>query len=86
MATRPDRSDFHLSAEEEERIAAETRAFFDGVVPKRHTKPQRSEYSTKYADAFPPSEGDHIPELDRFHNLEADQEVSLESFHRPILP
>ncbi|CAA6669443.1 unnamed protein product [Spirodela intermedia] len=61
MATlRPDRSDSHLSPEEEARIAEEARAYFDGVTPKRHTKPQRSEYSTQYADTLGPSEGGHI--------------------------
>ncbi|CAA7406400.1 unnamed protein product [Spirodela intermedia] len=75
MATlRPDRSDSHLSPEEEARITEEARAYFDGVTPKRHTKPQRSEYSTQYADTLGPSEGGHIPELNRLHDLEADPE------------
>ncbi|KAK1321266.1 hypothetical protein QJS10_CPA03g01824 [Acorus calamus] len=44
-----------------------------GIVPKRHTKPQRSEYSTVYADALQPSDGaeDPIPELAKFQDLEA---------------
>lgn len=79
MATlRPDRSDSHLSPEEEARIAEEARVYFDGVTPKRHTKPQRSEYSAQYADALGSSEGGHIPELDRLHDLEADPEVSAD--------
>ncbi|KAK1298226.1 hypothetical protein QJS10_CPB14g00808 [Acorus calamus] len=70
---RPDRSDTHLTAEEEARVEGEAREFFEGIVPKRHTKPQRSEYSTVYADALQPSDGaeDPIPELTKFQDLEA---------------
>ncbi|XP_078436430.1 maternal effect embryo arrest 59 isoform X3 [Wolffia australiana] len=75
MATRPDRSDSHLSAEEEARVVEETQAYFEGVAPKRHTKPQRSEFSAQYADALESSEGGHAPEIDRLHDLEADPET-----------
>ncbi|XP_078436429.1 maternal effect embryo arrest 59 isoform X2 [Wolffia australiana] len=75
MATRPDRSDSHLSAEEEARVVEETQAYFEGVAPKRHTKPQRSEFSAQYADALESSEGGHAPEIDRLHDLEADPEL-----------
>ncbi|KAK1271935.1 hypothetical protein QJS04_geneDACA007606 [Acorus gramineus] len=70
---RPDRSDAHLTAEEEARVEGEARESFEGIVPKRHTKPQRSEYSTVYADALQPSDGaeDPIPELAKFQDLEA---------------
>uniref|UniRef100_A0A1D1Y6G5 UPF0176 protein Pro_1101 n=1 Tax=Anthurium amnicola TaxID=1678845 RepID=A0A1D1Y6G5_9ARAE len=74
MASRPDRSDAHLPPGEEARIAEEAREYFDGVAPKRHTKPQRSEHSDRYTDAFASSRGDGIPELDRLRGLEADTE------------
>lgn len=74
MSSRPDRSDAHLPPEEEARLAEETREYFDGVAPKRHTKPLRSEYSDHYSDALPASDGDGIPELDRLRDLEADTE------------
>ncbi|GAB2285790.1 hypothetical protein Dimus_020228 [Dionaea muscipula] len=56
--SRPNRSDIHLSKDEEAKIAEQTRDYFDGLAPSRHTKPQRSEYSSRYVDAdtipFPP--------------------------------
>ncbi|XP_057953258.1 uncharacterized protein LOC131147734 [Malania oleifera] len=67
---RPNRSDAHLSMEAETKIEEETREYFDGVVPKRHTKPQRSEYSSNYADAL--SNCNQIPEYDEFQRLESD--------------
>ncbi|KAG4920625.1 hypothetical protein AAZX31_18G066200 [Glycine max] len=78
--TRPNRSDIHLSAEEEATIEAKTREYFDGVAPQRHTKPQRSDYSAQYVDAF--SNAHHssltIPELTQFQLLQNDpQEKKL---------
>ncbi|RDY09232.1 hypothetical protein CR513_06412 [Mucuna pruriens] len=77
--TRPNRSDIHLSAEEEATIEAQTRDYFDGVAPKRHTKPQRSDYSAKYVDAFSNTpHSSSIPELLQFQRLEGDpQEKKL---------
>ena len=72
--SRPDRSDAHLPPEEEAKREAETREYFDGVAPKRHTKLSRSEYSSVYADAVLPSDRDSIPELDKFRELEAHPE------------
>uniref|UniRef100_A0A5B7CEC7 Maternal effect embryo arrest 59 n=1 Tax=Davidia involucrata TaxID=16924 RepID=A0A5B7CEC7_DAVIN len=73
---RPNRSDAHLSKEEEAKIEEETREFFDGLAPKRHTKPQRSEYSSKYVDVLsnPNSDGHDIPELVEFQRLEHDSQ------------
>ncbi|XP_028097561.1 uncharacterized protein LOC114297344 isoform X2 [Camellia sinensis] len=47
---RPNRSDIHLSKEEEAKMEEETREYFDGLAPKRHAKPQRSDYSSQYVD------------------------------------
>ncbi|KAG8660162.1 uncharacterized protein LOC110606385 [Manihot esculenta] len=73
---RPNRSDIHLSAEQEAKIQEETREHFDGLAPKRHTKPQRSEFSAQYVDAFPfpvslPNHSS-IPELLEFQRLQTD--------------
>ncbi|ESW18712.1 hypothetical protein PHAVU_006G063800 [Phaseolus vulgaris] len=76
--TRPNRSDIHLSAEEEASLEAKTRDYFDGVAPKRHTKPQRSDYSTQYHDTFSNAQQSSIPELLHFQLLENDpQEKKL---------
>uniref|UniRef100_A0A7C9D906 Maternal effect embryo arrest 59 n=1 Tax=Opuntia streptacantha TaxID=393608 RepID=A0A7C9D906_OPUST len=67
---RPNRSDIHLSKEEEETIEEETREYFDELAPKRHSKPQRSEHSSHYVDAN--TRSDIIPELAEFQRLEND--------------
>ncbi|XP_042482104.1 uncharacterized protein LOC122062526 isoform X2 [Macadamia integrifolia] len=72
---RPNRSDVHLSEEEEARIEEETRGYFDELAPKRHTKPQRSEYSSQYTDTLDNS-SDFIPELIKFQQLENDPQGS----------
>lgn len=69
---RPNRSDTHLSKEEEEKIEEETKEYFDGLAPKRHTKPQRSEYSTNYVDVN--NTTNIIPEYVEFRKLENDHE------------
>ncbi|KAK4788920.1 hypothetical protein SAY86_020239 [Trapa natans] len=69
---RPNRSDVHLSRDEEVKIQEETREYFDGIAPKRHSKPQRSEYSSSYVDALSndgAADGP-IPELVEFRRLE----------------
>lgn len=71
----PSRSDTHLSKEEEEKIEEETKEYFHGLAPKRHTKPQRSEYSTNYIDVNNTS--NIIPEYAEFQRLENDQEVLI---------
>ncbi|XP_042510506.1 uncharacterized protein LOC122085946 [Macadamia integrifolia] len=68
---RPNRSDVHLSEKEEMRIEDETRGYFDGLAPKRHSKPQRSEYSSQYADTIG-NTSDVIPEFVKFQQLEND--------------
>ncbi|XP_062085108.1 uncharacterized protein LOC133791201 [Humulus lupulus] len=75
----PNRSDVHLSIEEEGEIEAKTRYYFDGIIPKRHTKPQRSEYSSNYVDALSrnTTNNDFIPEYVEFQRLENDQQEKL---------
>ncbi|RCV45480.1 hypothetical protein SEVIR_9G461300v4 [Setaria viridis] len=70
--SRPNRSDAHLSPEDEAAREAEVRGYFDDAAPKRHTKPSRSEHSPVYADAIVP-DSSH-PELDKFQDLEAHTE------------
>ncbi|KAL7587194.1 uncharacterized protein LOC111880341 [Lactuca sativa] len=75
--SRPNRSDAHLSKEEEAKIEGETRDYFDGLAPRRHTKPQRSEYSSKYVDGLglPNDEDDGVsPEYLEFQHLEQNSE------------
>ncbi|KAI9195988.1 hypothetical protein LWI28_020055 [Acer negundo] len=77
---RPNRSDVHLSKDEEAKIEGETRDYFDKLAPKRHTKPQRSEYSSKYVDALARDDDDDDDddnkdfntEIARFQRLEND--------------
>ncbi|XP_068644501.1 uncharacterized protein [Aristolochia californica] len=69
---RPNRSDVHLSSEEEAKRADETREYFDEIAPKRHSKPMRSEYSARYEDSLQSS--DAIPELAKFQDLESHSE------------
>ncbi|MQM00208.1 hypothetical protein Taro_032946 [Colocasia esculenta] len=85
MALHPDRSDAHLPPEEAARVARETREYFEGIAPRRHTKPYRSEYSDQYSDAIPVSEQAAIPELGRLRDLEGYQEViNIPGWSRPI--
>ncbi|PON62787.1 maternal effect embryo arrest [Trema orientale] len=76
---RPNRSDIHLSIEEEAKIEAKTRDYFDGVIPKRHTKPQRSEYSSRYVDDFASETTNNgfIPEYVEFQRLEHEEQEKL---------
>ncbi|KAG8371480.1 hypothetical protein BUALT_Bualt13G0092100 [Buddleja alternifolia] len=70
---RVSRGDVHLNVEEAAKVAKATKEYFDGVAPKRHTKPQRSEYSSAYADALSSADGDPvIPEYVQFQHLEKD--------------
>ncbi|XP_058109286.1 uncharacterized protein LOC131252648 isoform X1 [Magnolia sinica] len=72
---RPARSDAHLTLEEEAKIEAEARECFEEVAPKRHTKPQRSDYSSDYNDALETSDPNAtIPELSKFQDLESDSQ------------
>lgn len=75
---RPNRSDVHLPEEEAAKIEEAIRDYFDGVAPKRHTKPQRSDYSETYADAFTDKQDNskEIPELAEFQRLENDSQVT----------
>ncbi|EOY33822.1 Maternal effect embryo arrest 59 [Theobroma cacao] len=71
---RPNRSDVHLPVEEEAKLEEKTREYFDEKAPKRHTKPQRSEYASKYVDALAVGDDDvsEIPEYVEFQRLEND--------------
>lgn len=72
---RPNRSDIHLSKEEEVKIEEETRDYFDGLAPKRHTKPQRSEYSSAYTDTLNSINDVNNPEYAEFQRLEKETQV-----------
>ncbi|XP_019449892.1 PREDICTED: uncharacterized protein LOC109355701 isoform X2 [Lupinus angustifolius] len=78
---RPNRSDMHVSVEEEAIIEEETREYFDEIAPKRHTKPQRSEYSSQYVDAFSNNNDGNqsLPELLEFQRLENDPQETTGS-------
>lgn len=69
--SKPNRSDEHLPKEEENRIEEETREYFEGITPQRHTKPNRSEYSSSYKDQILPSDSNSIPELNKLQELES---------------
>ncbi|CAI0475508.1 unnamed protein product [Linum tenue] len=70
-SSRPNRSDAHLSAEQEAEIEQQTRGYFDGVAPKRHTKPQRSDPSSaQYVDSAAVNGDPSIPEYVEFQRLE----------------
>ncbi|XVF05391.1 hypothetical protein REPUB_Repub05bG0167900 [Reevesia pubescens] len=72
---RPNRSDVHLTVEEEAKMEEKTRDYFDEKAPKRHTKPQRSEYSSNYVDAVGAcgdNNDSNIPEYVEFQRLEND--------------
>ncbi|CAK7331346.1 unnamed protein product [Dovyalis caffra] len=67
---RPSRSDTHLSAEEEAKLEEQTRGYFEGIAPKRHSKPQRSEYSPQYVDTVSTNDDQNfIPEQVEFQRL-----------------
>ncbi|KAF5200178.1 maternal effect embryo arrest [Thalictrum thalictroides] len=76
--SRPNRSDVHVSLEEERKIEEKTREQFDAIAPKRHTKPQRSDYSSDSSDAHRNFDRDvNIPELIKFQHLENDDPQKL---------
>ncbi|XP_051120391.1 uncharacterized protein LOC127244103 isoform X2 [Andrographis paniculata] len=75
--TRPNRSDVHLDAEESAKLEAAARHYFDEAAPKRHTKPQRSEYSSAYTDALSAHDSAAIPEHIQFQRLEKDDNQKL---------
>lgn len=76
---RPNRSDVHLPVEEEAKIEEKTREYFDGLAPKRHSKPNRSDYSSRYVDAFTNSDDFNgtNPEQVEFQRLQDDPQVRL---------
>ncbi|KAL9675677.1 hypothetical protein QQ045_003882 [Rhodiola kirilowii] len=73
MEGRPNRSDVHVSKEEEAKFEEATRDYFDGIAPKRHSKPQRSEPgSTKYHDDT--NDANSFTELAEFQRLQGNSE------------
>lgn len=70
---RPNRSDIHLSEEEAAKAEAAARDYAEAAAPKRHTKPQRSEYSADYTDALS-ADDQVITEYTHFQQLEKDSE------------
>lgn len=83
--SKPNRSDEHLPKEEESRIEGETREYFEGITPQRHTKPSRSEYSSSYKDQILPSDSNSIPELNKLQELESHPDVSAYSMTHQIV-
>ncbi|KAJ6409019.1 hypothetical protein OIU84_008666 [Salix udensis] len=79
FSKRPSRSDAHVSYEEEAKQEEETREYFEEIAPKRHSKPQRSEYSVQYVDALASNDNQSlIPEHVEFQRLETDpQKIDL---------
>lgn len=75
---RPNRSDVHLSGEEAAKAEAAAREYAEAAAPKRHTKPQRSEYSADYADALS-ADDQVIAEYAHFQQLEKDTEVTFDA-------
>ncbi|MCL7037563.1 hypothetical protein MKW94_000611 [Papaver nudicaule] len=75
LPMRPNRSDVHLSAEEETKIENETRKYFDDIAPKRVTKPQRSDYSSQSNDPNYNNTNVTTPELTKFQELENHQDL-----------
>nr|XP_010905365.1 uncharacterized protein LOC105032586 isoform X2 [Elaeis guineensis] len=83
--SRPARSDAHMPPDEEVKREAEAREYFQGIVPKRHSKPSRSDYSSVYSDALQPSDQHSIPEFDKFQDLEADpQKLFYDETHEAV--
>ncbi|KAL4188453.1 hypothetical protein AMTRI_Chr08g202410 [Amborella trichopoda] len=75
---RPSRSDEHLPREAELKMEEEIKHYFEDMAPKRHTKPQRSEYSSEYRDQIGiGGESEVIAEHERFRLLETDDEQKL---------
>ncbi|KAG6767021.1 hypothetical protein POTOM_028200 [Populus tomentosa] len=75
--TKPSRSDEVLDANQQLQIANQIRAQFDSMVPKRPSKPSRSESDNT---ATPTSslaniEQDNIPELDKLRSLRSQSPV-----------
>lgn len=67
---RPSRSDEHLAVEEEARMEAEVREYFDDMNPKRHTKPSRSDPPDSLLHVLDNPDAP-ILELRKFQDLEA---------------
>ncbi|GLJ50122.1 hypothetical protein SUGI_1066420 [Cryptomeria japonica] len=72
QASKPSRSEELSSLEIQEQMEQNVKEQFDAAAPKRHTKPQRSEYSSQYTDKlFPQGSGLQIPEYTKFQELES---------------
>lgn len=70
MVTKPARSDEVLEGNQQQKIAAQVRAHYDFLAPKRPTKPNRSESDSPPADS-PSAANGAIPELDKFRALQS---------------
>ncbi|TYI50364.1 hypothetical protein E1A91_D12G097100v1 [Gossypium mustelinum] len=75
-ATKPSRSDEVLDSDQQQRITNQVRAQFDSMVPKRPTKPNRSE--PDLTSSNPPSDVDqNIPELDKLRSLQSQSQAKI---------
>ncbi|KAA8531636.1 hypothetical protein F0562_006647 [Nyssa sinensis] len=74
--TKPGRSDEVLDADQQLRITNQVRAQFDSMIPKRPTKPNRSE-----SDSAPTSplfdENIPVPEFEKFRSLQSQSHVII---------
>ncbi|KAJ6419809.1 hypothetical protein OIU84_029852 [Salix udensis] len=77
--TKPSRSDDVLDADQQLQITNQTRAQFDSMVPKRPSKPSRSESDTTPTPTSSLSnvEQNNIPELDKLRSLQSQSPVLL---------
>ncbi|KAK8673951.1 hypothetical protein V6N13_112260 [Hibiscus sabdariffa] len=78
-ATKPSRSDEVLDADQQQQITDQVRAQFDSMVPKRPTKPNRSEPDLASATSanLPSGVDQTIPELHKLRSLQSQSHVKI---------
>ena len=86
QARKPSRSEELSSLEKQEQIEQKVKENFDAAAPKRHTKPQRSEYASQYTDKLFPqdSHDQQIPEYTKFQELESHKDELIQSGDSPV--
>ncbi|KAE8704875.1 Maternal effect embryo arrest 59 [Hibiscus syriacus] len=79
MATKPSRSDEVLDADQQQQITNQVRAQFESMVPKRPTKPNRSEpdLASTTSSNLPSDVDQTIPELDKLRSLQSQSLVKI---------
>ncbi|KAE8686035.1 Maternal effect embryo arrest 59 [Hibiscus syriacus] len=78
-ATKPSRSDEVLDADQQQQITNQVRAQFDWMVPKRPTKPNRSEpdLPSTTGSNLPSHFVQTLPELDKLWSLQSQSHVKI---------